>query len=378
MTKKTTPRLILGVPAKPKCYINKRGSALVKKSPTSPSRAAYAALPPTDVMVLLRRNETTEFEAEISFIKPKRATAAQKLELVCGILENFKAHGGKSNIEVELQDKTGPDTPDGQLLSKSGKYTRLNPVIWSNNNKIFISLQRFNMSQSGAKLFVKAWKDRDYIENSMRRKSDFLMLEDFDPSKQMSDEDKAYVMFRREHGETNDITDTANTMLALQGSEKRPAQMKQSVLELQTNLAAKNEEINELRELLKRREQELDEASDAYESAVHEEEEISQRARNEYARLKKEETDINQARQDLREEYQRQMSELKLKISRQLEEESKALVADYESKQGQQEEEFLPRMKLVITRIKEMEKELPELRPEDEYVAGSDAESMEI
>ena len=35
-------------------------------------------------------------------------------------------------------------------------------------------------------------------------------------------------------------------------------------------------------------------------------------------------------------------------------------------------------MKLVITRIKEMEKELPELRPEDEYVAGSDAESMEI
>ena len=72
------------------------------------------------------------------------------------------------------------------------------------------------------------------------------------------------------------------------------------------------------------------------------------------------------------------MSELKIKISRQLEEESKALVADYESKQGQQEEEFLPRMKLVITRIKQIEEELPELRPEDEYVEGSDAESMEI
>ena len=151
------------------------------------------------------------------------------------------------------------------------------------------------------------------------------MLEDFDPSKQMSDEDKAYVMCRREHGETNDVTDTANAMLALQSSEKRPAQMKLSVSELQTKLAAKNEEINELRELLKRREQQRDEASDAYEAAVREEQEIAQRARDEYARLKKEETDINQARQDLREEYQRQMLELKLKISRQLEQESKAL-----------------------------------------------------
>ena len=35
-------------------------------------------------------------------------------------------------------------------------------------------------------------------------------------------------------------------------------------------------------------------------------------------------------------------------------------------------------MKLVITRIKQMEKELPELRPEDEYVPDSDAESMEL
>ena len=111
---------------------------------------------------------------------------------------------------------------------------------------------------------------------------------------------------------------------------------------------------------------------------MREEEEIAQRARDEYARLKKEETDINQARQDLREEYQRQMLELKLKISRQLEQESKALVAGYESKQGQQEEEFLPRTKLVITRIKHMEKEMAELRPEDEYVSDSDAESMEL
>ena len=45
---------------------------------------------------------------------------------------------------------------------------------------------------------------------------------------------------------------------------------------------------------------------------------------------------------------------------------------------GWLKEEFLPRMKLVITRMKQMEKELPELRPEDEYVADSDAESMEI
>ena len=72
------------------------------------------------------------------------------------------------------------------------------------------------------------------------------------------------------------------------------------------------------------------------------------------------------------------MSELKIKISRQLEEESKALVADYEGKQRKQEDEFLPRMKLVITRIKQMEQEMPELRPEDEYVEGSDAESMEL
>ena len=64
-------------------------------------------------------------------------------------------------------------------------------------------------------------------------------------------------------------------------------------------------------------------------------------------------------------------------LSRQLEENSKALIAEYENKL-EQEEEFLPRMKLVITRIKQMEKELPELRPEDEYVEGSDAESMEL
>ena len=48
------------------------------------------------------------------------------------------------------------------------------------------------------------------------------------------------------------------------------------------------------------------------------------------------------------------------------------------AKQAEQEEEFLPRMKLVITRIKEMEKEMPELCPEDEYVPDSDAESMEL
>ena len=35
-------------------------------------------------------------------------------------------------------------------------------------------------------------------------------------------------------------------------------------------------------------------------------------------------------------------------------------------------------MKLVIARIKQLENEVPGLRSEDEYVADSDAESMEI
>ena len=40
------------------------------------------------------------------------------------------------------------------------------------------------------------------------------------------------------------------------------------------------------------REKERNEASDIYEAAVREEREVQQRARNEYARLKKEEADI--------------------------------------------------------------------------------------
>ena len=96
------------------------------------------------------------------------------------------------------------------------------------------------------------------------------------------------VMIRREHGETNDITDTANTMLALHDGSG-PSQIKQSVLDLQRNLAAKNEELHAQRELLELRIKERDEASDAYGATVREEEEIAQRARDEYARLKKEE-----------------------------------------------------------------------------------------
>ena len=61
------------------------------------------------------------------------------------------------------------------------------------------------------------------------------------------------------------------------------------------------------------------------------------------------------------------MAKVKAKMA-ELEKESKAVIAEYESKQAEQEEEFLPRMKLVITRMKQMEKELPVLRPEDEYV----------
>ena len=62
--------------------------------------------------------------------------------------------------------------------------------------------------------------------------------------------------------------------------------MKQSVIELQRNLATKNEELNELikqNEQLKRdielREQERNEASDVYAAALRAEEEIEQRAR---------------------------------------------------------------------------------------------------
>jgi len=67
------------------------------------------------------------------------------------------------------------------------------------------------------------------------------------------------------------------------------------------------------------------------------------------------------------------MAKVKAKMA-ELEKESKAVVAEYESKHV----EFLPRMKLVITRIKQMENELPKLRPEDEYVPDSDAESVEL
>ena len=61
-----------------------------------------------------------------------------------------------------------------------------------------------------------------------------------------------------------------------------------------------------------------------------------------------------------------------------LEEESKAVIKEYEVKQAELEKQFLPRMKLVITRMKQMEKELPELCPEDVLVPDSEAESEEL
>ena len=97
-------------------------------------------------MVLSRVNDTSDFETDVSFITPSRATSAQKLSLTCAILENLTKHGGEHNITMQLQGKDGPETPDGNHLGKQEGYTRLNPIIWSNKNKIFVSLQRINMS----------------------------------------------------------------------------------------------------------------------------------------------------------------------------------------------------------------------------------------
>ena len=83
-------------------------------------------------------------------------------------------------------------------------------------------------------------------------------------------------------------------------------------------------------------------------------------------------------RQDVRDEYGDKMAEVKIKISQQLEKESVMVKQEYEGKMAELEKEFLPRMKLVITRIKQMEKELPELCSDDVLVPDSDAESMEL
>ena len=61
--------------------------------------------------------------------------------VVCSILQNLSKHGGRCDISVQYYDKNGlNDTTD---LRKCD-YARLNPVTWSNNNKIFVSLQHVN------------------------------------------------------------------------------------------------------------------------------------------------------------------------------------------------------------------------------------------
>jgi len=376
--------------AKALSYIQKRGR------PNSPSRASYGPLPPTDVMVLSRVNNTSDFETEVSFLIPNRATSAQKLNLTCAILENLKKHGGEHNITVQLQGKDAPLDRQNHL-GKKDSYTRLNPIIWSNKNKVFVSLQRINMSCFDKKLFVKAWTDREYVPNSARSKAHFLMLEDFDPKKQLSDDEKAWIMLRKQHRETNDMENAASSMLMLKDRvrappEKQPPVMlsvkdrarlpvppvKQSVFDLQRNLAARNEELAELlkeNEKLQRdiqlRERERDEASDIYETAKCEQEEAHNRLRDEYARLKKEEGNINEVRRDVHEKQAQEMEALGEELRRKQEE----LRSQQKREIEELNKEYTPRMKLVMTRLQKMEQELPELgilAPE------SDAESEEL
>eukprot|EP01048_Picozoa_sp_COSAG05_P000205 COSAG05_NODE_5_length_47078_cov_547.868814_31_plen_217_part_00 len=177
------------------------------------------------------------------------------------------------------------------------------------------------------------------------------------PSKQMSDEDKAYVMLRRQNGETNDIADTANTMLTLQnGNNERSSQITQSVDDLRRQVATRNEELIKAREQLERHEILFHEANDAYEIAVREEKEVADKLRTEYKRLKKEESKINQMRHELHHEFKEKIKKLE-EQRKELEEQRKVLVADYEREQAEQEEQFLPRMKLVVKRIKQIEEE---------------------
>eukprot|EP01048_Picozoa_sp_COSAG05_P019513 COSAG05_NODE_3077_length_2348_cov_6.091152_3_plen_150_part_00 len=126
-------------------------------------------------------------------------------------------------------------------------------------------------------------------------------------------------------------------------------------------LSRKHSKENEkLQRDIQLREHERDEASDIYEAAKREEEEMHNRLREEYARLKKEEADINEVREDVHEKQAREIEELRSQQKREIEELTK---------------EYTPRMKLVMTRLKKMEQELPELgilAPE------SDAESEEL
>ena len=319
--------------------------ALARSGKVSPSSIQHGKIS-ADVLVLTRKTDG-EFETEVSFMSPKRATPQQKLKLVCSVLQNLSKHGGRCDISVQYYDKNGlNDTTD----LRNSSYARLNPITWSNNNKIFVSLKHvYNKARYDDRLFVKAWTDREYIANAARQKSDFLMLEDFEPAKDfkhLSDEEQAYVMLRKQYNETNDVSETANAMMLLKDatSPKKGCTngVKPSVSELQAKLAARNEELNQLLEQneqlqleIKRLEQERDDASDAYEAAVQEENDILEAARAKYNDLLQEEKDINEKRETLRKEYIRQMEEL--------------------------EGQFKPRLETVRKQLLQMERNVPKL-----------------
>ena len=85
---------------------------------------------------------------------------------------------------------------------------------------------------------------------------------------------------------------------------------------------------------------------------------MHERLRQEYTRLKKEEADINEVREDVRDKQEREIEELRSQQKREIEELNN---------------QYTPRMKLVMTRLKQMEQELPELG-----MSESDAESEEL
>ena len=153
-----------------------------------------------------------------------------------------------------------------------------------------------------------------------------------------------------------------------------PAPVKQSVFDLQRNLAARNEELaallaenQKLQSDIQLRERERDEASDIYEAAKREEDQMQERLREEYTRLKKEEADINEVREDVRDKQARDIEELRHK--------QEELRSQQKREIEELNKEYTPRMKLVMTRLKKMEQELPELGM---LVSESDAESEEL
>ena len=160
-----------------------------------------------------------------------------------------------------------------------------------------------------------------------------------------------------------------------------PAPVKQSVFDLQRNLAARNEELaallaenQKLQSDIQLRERERDEASDIYEAAKREEDQMQERLREEYTRLKKEEADINEVREDVRDKQARDIEELRHK-QEELRHKQEELRSQQKREIEELNKEYTPRMKLVMTRLKKMEQELPELGM---LVSESDAESEEL